>query len=234
MKKRTAIWIFPLAVMGIIIMLNSSCNKKDVNNGSPLVPGIVVDIDGNHYHTITIGTQVWMVENLKTTRFRDGSSIPLVILAQAWDTLMTPGYCWYDNDAGKYKNPYGALYNWYAVNTGKLSPAGWHVPTEAEWSTLTDFLGGSYIAGGKMKEADTTHWWSPNTGADNSSGFTALPGGVRNNSGSFMSIGEYGGWLSSTEDNYNPSFIFLWCGSSQSTSGYTSPADGFSVRCIKD
>ena len=108
----------------------------------------VVDIDGNVYHTVTIGTQVWMVENLKTTKYNDGTAIPLVTDNTAWGALTTPGYCWYNNDSATYKNTYGALYNWYAVNTGKLAPTGWHVPTDSEWTVLTTYLGGQSVAGG--------------------------------------------------------------------------------------
>ena len=108
----------------------------------------VVDIDGNVYHTVTIGTQVWMVENLKTTRYNDGTAIPLVTDGTAWAALTTPGYCWYNNDSATYKNTYGALYNWYAVNTGKLAPTGWHVPTDSEWTVLTTYLGGESLQAG--------------------------------------------------------------------------------------
>jgi len=130
-----------------------------------LTYGEVSDIDGNYYKTIQIGSQIWMAENLKTTRYNDGSNIPLVTDNTAWSNLTTPGYCWYNNDAATYKNVYGALYNWYAVNTGKLCPSGWHVPSEYEWTLLVNYLGGVYAAGGKLKETGTTHWYSPNAGA---------------------------------------------------------------------
>lgn len=138
----------------------------------------VTDIDGNVYTTVIIGTQAWLVENLKTTKYNDGAAIPLVTDTSAWGALTTPGYCWYNNDIG-YKTPYGALYNWYAVGTGKLAPAGWRVPTETDWATLISFIGGGSVAGGKLKEVGTAHWSSPNTGATNETGFTAVPGGGR-------------------------------------------------------
>ena len=126
----------------------------------------------NHWHTGLDG------RNLKTTKYNDGTSIPNVTNDTSWSNLTTGAYCWYNNDVS-YKNPYGALYNWYAVNTGKLAPKGWHVPSDAEWTTLITYLGGESIAGGKLKEAGTTHWLSPNTEATNSTGFSALPGGRR-------------------------------------------------------
>jgi uncharacterized protein (TIGR02145 family) len=108
-----------------------------------------------------------MKQNLKTTRFNDGTTIPLVEVAATWSILTTPGMCWYYNDQATYGTVYGALYNWYTVNAGNLCPTGWHVPTDAEWTTLTDFLGGVSVAGGKLKEAGYAHWAEPNTGATN-------------------------------------------------------------------
>jgi uncharacterized protein (TIGR02145 family)/uncharacterized repeat protein (TIGR02059 family) len=149
-------------------------------NGSDITfTTTIKDNDANVYTAVTIGTQVWMIENLKTTKYNDGTSINNVTDSTAWAALTTPAYCWYNNDAATYKATYGALYNWYAVNTGKLCPAGWHVPSDAEWTILTDYLGGESVAGGKMKESGTAHWWDPNISATNESGFTGLPGGYR-------------------------------------------------------
>lgn len=163
--------------------------------------GTVTDSDGNVYNTVTIGTQVWMAENLRTTKYKDNTAIPLVTDNTAWTNLSTPGYCWYNNDAATNKSTYGALYNWYTVNTGKLCPTGWHVPTDAEWSTLTTCLGGVGVAGGKLKEAGTSHWMSPNVGATNETGFTALPSGYRYAGGTFEYNGLGGWWWSSTESS---------------------------------
>jgi uncharacterized protein (TIGR02145 family) len=197
--------------------------------------GTVTDIDGNVYKTITIGTQVWMAENLKTTKYKDGTSIPLVTSNSAWESLTTPGYCWYNNDASTYKSSYGALYNWYTVNTGKLCPTDWHVPTEADWNSLTSYLGG-YAAGGKLKEMGTAHWISPNTGATNSSGFTAMPGGFRGHfNAEFVSIGSYGRWWISTA--YDASNAWNRMLGFNDTTIYIFDYDkqgGFSVRCVKD
>jgi uncharacterized protein (TIGR02145 family) len=158
------------------------------------------DRDGQTYRSIKIGTQIWMAENLKTTQFNDGTSIPYIGLETNltfWINLSTPAYYWYNNDP-TYKVTYGALYNWYTVNTGKLCPTGWHVPSDAEWTILTDYLGGESVAGDKLRETGTTLWQNNNIGANNESGFTALPGGFRNADGSFDGIGDIGEWWSST------------------------------------
>ena len=162
--------------------------------------GTVNDIDGNTYGTIGIGSQIWMAENLKTTKYNDNSSIPLVTDINQWGALSTPGYCWYNNDAATYKTTYGALYNWYtldgASNGGKnVCPSGWHIPSNSEWNSLINYLGGQDIAGDKLKEVGLVHWWGGNT-ASNESGFTGLPGGFRN--GNCQWLGEYGFWWSST------------------------------------
>lgn len=196
--------------------------------------GTVTDIDGNVYNTVTIGTQVWMAENLKTTKYNDGTSIPNVTDNTAWKNLATPGYCWYNNLA-TYKDTYGALYNWFAVNTGKLAPTGWHVATDAEWTTLTTFLGGESVAGGKLKETGTTHW-QINTGATNSSGFTALPGGIRYSGGLFVGVGYNGNWWSSTDYGAGDyAWIrYLYNDSAYVMRGYFYKLDGYSVRCVRD
>jgi len=231
MKNLKANWIYPLIIMGFVLFFSSSCKKSDNST-----PGITVtDIDGNGYHTVTIGTQVWMVENLKTTKYNDGTAIPLVTDGTEWSGLSTPAYCWYNNDAATYKSTYGALYNWFAVNTGKLCPAGWHVPTDAEWATLVAYLGDSTTVGGKLKETGTAHWVSPNTGASNSSGFTALPGGSRYSNGSFYLNGKYGWYLSSTESSTTDEWhMYMQYNSSQIFRTAGSKVLGFSVRCIKD
>jgi uncharacterized protein (TIGR02145 family) len=190
------------------------------------------DVDGNLYNIISIGTQLWLKENLKTTKYKDGTAIPLE--TTAWGNT-TPEYCWYSNNQATYGNTYGALYNWYAVNTGKLCPAGWHVPSEAEWTTLITFLGGEDIVGGKLKEAGTTHWNSPNAGATNEFRFTALPGGDRNFDGQFDGVGNYAVWWSSTVYDNNKAWDpLIFTGSSLISRGTEDKRLGMSVRCIKD
>lgn len=198
---------------------------------------LVKDYDGNVYTTVVIGTQEWFVQNLKTTRYNDSESISLVTDNSAWTALTTDAYCWYNNDQTTYGNTYGALYNWYAVNTGKLCPAGWHVATDANWAVLIGYLGDPNVdAGGKLKETGTTHWLSPNAGATNEVGFTALPGGWRSESdGTFSQLRNRGFWWSSTEKDVSNA----WLRGMYDTTATVGRAAydkkrGCSVRCVKD
>jgi uncharacterized protein (TIGR02145 family)/uncharacterized repeat protein (TIGR02543 family) len=196
---------------------------------------IIKDKDGNVYTEVTIGTQTWMKENLKTMRFNDGTSIPLAEGPADWAATdaPTPMFCWYNNDS-TYKATYGALYNWAAVNTGKLAPQGWHVPSDAEWTTLGNELGGADVAGGKLKESGLAHWTSPNTGATNASGFTGLPGGM-NYYGTFSVLGVTGYWWSSTD--YGSSYSTgRQLNNDQSSLGGIGrhQSNGYSVRLVRD
>jgi uncharacterized protein (TIGR02145 family) len=193
----------------------------------------VKDIDGNVYKTVTIGTQVWMAENLKTTKLNDGTSIPLVPVFVEWQALSTSGYSWYDNNVIS-KNSYGALYNWYTVKTGKLCPAGWNTPTDGEWTTLTNYYGVEEIAGGKLKEKGTTHWQDPNEGATNEGGFTALPGGNRGFNGAFGDQGDFGYWWTSTESGTTEAWYRLvgYRESRIQRLSFGNKNSGFSVRCV--
>ena len=214
----------------------SNCCKKESESD----PVNVIDVKGNTYNVIRIGKQLWMKENLKTTKYNDGTFIPNVTDSVTWAGLSTGALCWYNNDAATYKATYGALYNWYTVNTGKLYPAGWHVPSDAEWKTLEDYLGGYSVAGGILKEAGTAHWLTPNTGATNQYGFTALPGGSRSDDGSyaglFYSITSLGFWWSSTEVQTIYAAVRIMSNSNTSTSAQTAynKPYGFSVRCLRD
>ena len=191
------------------------------------------DEDGNNYGTVKIGTQVWMAENLKTTKYNDKTLIPLVTDNAAWAVLSTPAYCWYDNNIAN-KAVYGALYNMFAVATNKLCPTGWHVPTDADWTVLTSYLG--VLAGGRLKEAGTTHWNEPNTDAINDSQFSALPGASRDAGGEFTSIlRESGSWWSSTDESEGLTYYRTMSNSgSEIKRYYDQKENGFSVRCIKD
>ena len=201
-----------------------------------LEEGVITDFDGNIYHTVTIGTQVWLVEDLKTTHYNNGDPIPNVTSNSNWAALSTPGYCWYNNDEATYKTTYGAMYNWYAVNTGKLAPMGWHVPTDEEWTILTTFLGGEEtVAGGKLKEIGTTLWRDPNTGATNESGFTAVPGGFRLPAGGFGDIALSVNWWSTTEYNANDSWHRAVSNAYEGVwKGNYDKNFGFYVRLVKD
>ncbi len=209
----------------------------------------LADIDGNIYTAVTIGTQIWTGENLKTTRFNDGNPIPLVISNPSWSTLTTPGYSWYDNDASTYKASNGALYNWYAVNTGKLCPAGWHVPSEMDWETLTIYLtltgfgfGGSGTDIAKSI-ASKTGWSSStvagtvgnNQSGNNASGFTAFPAGIFV-AGKYYILGETGVWW--TTKNFNTSSSWSrqlnYSSSDFEDKVVYSNYCGLSVRCLKD
>jgi uncharacterized protein (TIGR02145 family) len=195
----------------------------------------IKDIDGNKYKTVTIGTQVWMAENLRTTKYNDGTEIPIVKDNDEWAKLSTPAFSWYNDDLKENGKVYGALYNWYAVNTNKLCPAGWHVSSDNEWMTLATFLIGGNKVGGKLKESGTTHWKSPNTGATNESGFTALPGGYRTFDGAFNYISISGYWWTSTE--YNESTVLFMDLRYKFDNIYKYRSEkncGFSVRCIMD
>lgn len=196
----------------------------------------VTDYDGNVYTTVTIGTQVWLVENLKVTHYRNGDAIPNVSDAQPWSVLTTGAYCEYNNTPSN-GTTYGKLYNWYAVHDSRnIAPVGWHVPTNEEWSTLTTYLGGIDVAGGKLKETGTSHWEPPNMGATNETGFTALPGGERTASGSFIDISMFGFWRTSTEyDATHARILYMDYQSDNVYQEYYSLKNGgLSVRCIKD
>jgi uncharacterized protein (TIGR02145 family) len=177
-----------------------------------------------------------MAENLKTTKYNDGTAIPLVTINAAWETLSTPAFCWYDN-AESNKSTYGALYNWFVVNSGKLAPSGWHVPTDAEFATLITYLGGETLASDKLRQEGTSLWLGPNIGATNSSGFTALPGGYREldlNKLPFHGIGTQGCWWSSSENSTSAAGNLSLVNNSYFRVKAIRKVDGFSVRCIKN
>lgn len=235
MKRK--FWTCTLSIVIMSLIVLTACKKKDTNddnNNNPPSATTVTDIDGNLYHSVTIGTQVWMVENLKVTKYNDGTSIPNVTDATEWSELTTGALCDYENTPTN-SATYGKLYNWYAVNTGKLCPTGWHVPTDAEWTTLTTYLGGLSVAGGKLKETGTTHWSSPNTGATNEAGFTALPGGSRTGNGPFNWIGSYGYWWSASESSAtNATDRSMLFSASYVDFHYFNKRLGLSVRCVRD
>jgi uncharacterized protein (TIGR02145 family) len=195
----------------------------------------ITDIDGFNYDIIVIGNQTWLADNLKTTRYRDGSVIPLIPSTYTWASCTTGAYSSYDNNNANV-SIYGALYNWYAVADSRgLCPACWHVPTNEDWTVLTTFLGDLSVTGGKMKETGTGHWASPNTGADNSSGFTGIGAGFREYTGSYYAIKELAYMWASTEysSTHGIGRKLFYNTASTSFSGNLKQS-GFSVRCIKD
>jgi uncharacterized protein (TIGR02145 family) len=203
---------------------------------------------------VTIGNQIWTTQNLNVSTYRDGTPIPKVENLVTWASLTTGAYCYYNNDSATYAAVYGKLYNWYAVVgiydasslstpslRKNLAPAGYHIPSDSMWTTLTDYLGGLSVAGGKMKEIGTTHWITPNTGADNSSGFAGLPGGYCFEGAveaQFQFNRFSGYWWSSTESSTYPWCRYLNHNSSTVTRSrnitYSYKTNGLSVRCLKD
>lgn len=200
--------------------------------------GTFEDIEGNVYRTVIIGTQVWMADNLKTTKYRNGDPIANVTDNTAWSNLTSGAYCWYDNDSD-YKRIYGALYNFYSVaDTRKIAPLGWHIPNEGEWLTLASYVRGSdyrNIAGGFLKETGTTHWESPNSEATNTFGFNGLPGGYRSPyDGFFNNLGNEGFfWSSRFDGSWGYCFRLTY---DNSSFGDCSKDFKYacSIRCVKD
>ncbi len=198
------------------------------------ITGSAADIDGNNYNTIGIGYQTWMTENLKTTRYNDGTEINLSNSDSLWQAFNGGSYCWYDTNIN-YKNTYGALYNWQAVNTGKLCPAGWHVPTEEDFADLVDYLKGANQAGGLLKASGTAYWNSPNTDATDRYGFNGRGGGKRDDDGNFDFIKIEGNWWSSS--NYSTltsAYFYLMYNYPNAFQNYINKKYGLSVRCIKN
>lgn len=220
------------------VMASNECGMivhSEIISFTTLNTGTLSDVDGNTYNIIKIGTQIWMAENLGTTKLNDGTTgLGYITNNASWGSTTVPAYCWYDNDINN-KNPYGALYNWNAVKSAKICPVGWHVPNDAEWEILRSFLGGMTLAGGPLKEEGTSHWASPNAGATNSSGFNGLPGGFRFNDGVFHSIKESALFWSTNEVNTTEAkdndliYSDTWF-----ESGTNEKTNGLSIRCIKD
>ena len=230
MKQENKNWIYSI-VMCFVLVLANNCKKADEKGTT------ATDKDGNVYKTVTIGTQVWMAENLKTTKYSNGNLIGTTIPATLDVHLeSSPKYQWvYDGNESNVST-YGRLYTWYAVTDSRnVCPTGWHLPNNAEWTTLTTYLGGESVAGGKLKETGTTHWLSPNTGATNESGYSALPGGGRDGYGGFFDIGRNGGMWSSDDFNINSGwYLYLYNDGNNVNRPSDSKSNGYSVRCLKD
>lgn len=225
------------------LMPNSAChvrayatNSVGTNYGNELIfkTYTISDFDNNYYYSVIIGTQTWMTENLRTTHYNNGIAIPLVTDNTQWNNLTTPAFCWYNNDEVSNKKTYGALYNWYSASSANLCPIGWHVPTDSEWTTLLDYLGGSVGAANKLKETGTTHWGYLNAGVNNETGFTAVPAGDRGNNGIFgnKTLGAF---------IWHPGEFTTWSGQityiQDTPDAYIEPfmkEFGASIRCLKN
>lgn len=219
MKKAITLFVLALVLMSITF-----CGISVKNQDS--------------YKTIKIGNQVWMTENINVSTYRNGDPIPEIKTVEEWIKYGNEGkgcWCYYNNDTAN-GSKYGKLYNWYAVNDSRnIAPTGFHVATKAEWITMIIYLGGELVAGGKLKEAGTNHWNSPNTGATNESGFTSLPGGLRSQDGTFKGIGNVCYWWCSNEHSANLAYCCdLGFKYSYGLNGVYEKMVGFSVRCIKD
>ena len=201
----------------------------------------ITDVEGNSYKTVYIGTQQWMGENLKTIKYSDGTTIPNITDNTQWSSNTKGAWAYYNNDVAN-NAKYGKLYNWYAVSpttngNKNVCPIGWHVPTDAEWTVLTDYLGGVSVAGGQLKEVGTTNWNSPNTDATNTSLFTGLPGGYRSTNGNYYYIGNGGYWWSSTEYGTDGAWFRSLSNGDGGVASYYDGFNlrlGFSVRCLRD
>ena len=212
----------------ISFVLICGCKKEEQVNDR------ITDIDGNVYNTVTIGTQVWMKENLKVTRFSNGDPIPIITDATQWINLSSGAFCYYDNNPVN-ANTYGILYNWFAVSDSRnICPQGWHVPAKSEWEKLVAESGGEDIAGGKLKAKETTHWISPNEGAKDTYGFAALPGGYRYYN-AFQPPGYYAVFWSKTPDGQTDGWsLSLVNSQAKAYIERTLKTNGHAVRCIKD
>jgi uncharacterized protein (TIGR02145 family) len=258
MDKRPGIWVSLLVAIAFGFILNTGCKKNDpdpVINDTVDIPvnhnptngkttalfdpyskyGTLTDVDGNIYKTVVIGMQIWMAENLRTVRYRNGDSIREVTGDSAWVLTTMGAYCNYaNNQIVDTIATYGRLYNWYALSDDRnLAPAGWHVATYDDWMTLHYAVGDN--DGAALKEKGIKHWFSPNTGADNNFGFTALPGGMRTSDGSFSTKGTWGNWWSPKIYNSDwDLFLCFFYDNRVGGVGYAGKNYGLSVRCVKD
>ena len=211
--------------------------KAEITFNSNLTYGSLTDIDGNEYRTITIGSQTWMAENLRTTRYRNGDAIPWVTDNTSWTHLTEGAYCNFKNTEDLDTiSTFGRLYNWQAVTDArKIAPTGWHVPSDSEWTVLKNYLGNNYDNHG-LKEASMAHWTSPINDDDNSSGFTAIPCGFRyEDTGAFAIFENQVFWLTITKfSNTSSCIIWQYNGSSLYGIGPAGSKAGWSVRCVRD
>jgi uncharacterized protein (TIGR02145 family) len=218
---------------------NPNINFTSIGTPIGKLGDCIKDVDGNTYKTVTIGTQTWMAENLKTSKYSDRTAIPNVKDDSEWSNLTKGAWAYYSNDPTN-NAKYGKLYNWYSISpitngNKNICPSGWHIPNDNEWTVLADYLGGSNISGDKLKEVGTTSWNNLNEYSTNTSLFTGLPGGRRYDLGDYYNIGNEAYWWSSSEDETD----YAWSHGLDDDPGNTYKSDynkknGFSIRCIKD
>jgi uncharacterized protein (TIGR02145 family) len=218
-----------------LIIFNTSTNSLQLKTSSGWVSLTTPATTAVFLPTIVIGTQQWMSKNLDVAFYGNGDPIPQVTDNVAWAGLTTGAWCFYNNDS-ILGAKYGKLYNWYAVNDPRgLAPMGWHIPSDVEWTALETSLDGSLVAGGKMKEAGTLNWASPNTGGNNNSGFASLPGGTRLSNGTFSNVGNQSIWWTSTENTTAFAWYrYLFYNEGNVSRSFSDKQGGFSVRCLRD
>lgn len=247
MKRKRLIWLSLILLMGVLLIFNYNCKKDDnINHSNGKTTalfnpnktyGSLIDLDGNIYKTITIGSQTWMAENLRTTKYQNGEDIPEVSDDDIWINLSIGAYCNYQNTKSVDSiATYGRLYNFSAVaDNRQIAPAGWHVPTHEEWIILETYLGDS-VAGIKLKETGNTHWKTYYYEGTNETGFTALGGGYRWLSGFYHKKIEGGWWTATESDTLSNAAFHITLGYNyEFFGGCDCPKrDGYSIRCVKD
>ena len=226
-----------LFMAGILVTAVVACDPSDDPGGDPLDTGTVKDVEGNVYDIVKIGTQTWMQSDLKVTKFNDGTPIAHITESEAWGNATVPAYCWYDNEYPQPDGSYGALYNGYAADMGALCPTGWHVPSLSELEELVNYCGPMGVdAPRKLKEAGRSHWTDNPESVTNETGFTALPGGYRNNTryATFQFRGGTGVWWTSTSDASKLKTMAIYYTNAPAAFGKFPKGYGHSVRCIMD
>jgi uncharacterized protein (TIGR02145 family) len=227
----------PTPTNSVVCVDNLSINFTAVGTPVGKFSDCIMDVDRNVYKTVTIGTQTWMAENLKVSKYNDGTTLPNITDDYQWQNNTNGAWAYYNNDTSN-NAKYGKLYNWYAVSkttngNKNVCPTGWHVPTHSEWTVLSDHLGGE-TALGKLREVGSTSWYSSNTDATNTSLFSALPGGVRHGFSDYCCIDIVGVWWSSTEGDTGDTWFFSLASNGGGHNNDENKGDGLSVRCIRD
>jgi len=228
--------LFPYLRKADLIITDLQNQVAQLSLQLSLPANVIVDIDGNDYDFVKIGNQYWMADNLRVSRYKNGDPITIIESISDWSNLLTGARCWYYNDSITYEYPYGNLYNWYAAKDPRgICPAGWHVPTDTEWTILTNHLGGEPVAGAKLKSNGQEYWNAPNTSATDERDFSALPAGYRDNTSSFLGVrNDALFWSSSYYDSNDAWSRSPYISSAQMYRYFRSKKFGFSIRCLRD